>query len=201
MVNDEDCMKYFQRLPIIKYPIKYNSINEANQGKDLLEYATTVDLNVRYSVLSTVLTNPFATYDYVVEDGDTPHSIAHMYYGNQYYFWLVLMSAQIFDWAHEWPMNSDELETYIYEKYNMTFEESLTEIHHYEDSDGYIIDELTWFNTPVPKYAISVYDYEHEQNELKRNIKLISKNYVGEIENEFDAIIKSINDTVEINKV
>ena len=194
-------MKYFQRLPIIKYPIKYNTINEANQGKDLIEYATTVDLNVRYSVVNSLLSNPFATYNYVVEDGDTPHSIAMHYYGDQYYFWLVMISSQMFDWGHEWPMINSELETYIYEKYGLDFVESLSVIHHYEDSEGYIIDEETWFNTPEPKYAVSVYDFEHEQNELKRNIKLISKEYVEQIENEFDAIIKSINDSVEINKV
>ena len=83
----------------------------------------------------------------------------------------------------------------------MDFEESLVSIHHYEDSEGYIIDEDTWNNIPEPKYAISVYDFEHEQNELKRNIKLISKQYVEQIENEFDNIIKTINDNIEINKV
>ena len=78
----------------------------------------------------------------------------------------------------------------------------MSAIHHYEDSDGYIIDEETWFNTPEQNTkTVSVYDFEHEQNELKRNIKLISKEYVEQIENEFDAIIKSINDSVEINKV
>lgn len=194
-------MKYFQKLPIIKYPIKYNSINAANQGKNLIEYATTVDLNVRYTVVNGILKNPFTTYEYTIEDGDTPHSIALLYYGDQYYFWLVLLSAQIFDWSHEWPLLNSELELFIQEKYGLDFEDSLLEIHHYEDKDGYIIDEDTWYLEVEPKYAVSIYDHEHEQNEMKRNIKLISKQYVDQIESEFNNIIKNITDNMEINRV
>lgn len=37
----------------------------------------------------------------------------------------------------------------------------------------------------VSKRAVSIFDYENELNEEKRNIKLINSNYVSDVENQF----------------
>jgi len=37
----------------------------------------------------------------------------------------------------------------------------------------------------VTKKAVSIFDYENELNEKKRNIKLINANYIADIENQF----------------
>ncbi len=193
-------MKYFQKIPLIKYPFKFNSVSEANMGRDLIEYGTTTDLNVKYDNISQFIKSPLTMYDYIIEDGDTPHSIAFLYYGDHYLYWLILMANGIEDWQHEWPLTSEELESFIFDKYGLTFEESLVETHHYENSDGDIIDEETWFYETEPKYVISVYDHEHEQNEMKRSIKIISKQYLDQITSEFDYQLKTLIDTIEINR-
>lgn len=94
-------------------------------------------------------------------------------------------------------------------------------IHHYEkkisrtDSSTGIttdtiiqIDENTYNNTPQATYEnfnvngigisvvtttnyISIFDYELLVNEEKRNINLISKDYLGQIENEFMKLVKN----------
>lgn len=43
----------------------------------------------------------------------------------------------------------------------------------------------------ISRNAVSAYDYELEQNERKRNIKVIKKEYIGQIQFEFNNITKS----------
>lgn len=188
-------MKYFETIPLIYYPIKYNDSVDSWFNKDLVEFSTSIDFNIRYTLQNSVVKNPLATYDYVWKDDDRPDTVAYFYYGDFYYDWLVLLSAEIFDWKHELPMNDSLLVKYIEEKYNMSFEEALTTIHHYEDGDGYVIDYDSYMIEPEPKRIVYIYDYEFEQNENKRNIKLVSKNYLTQISNEFETLIKNIRDS------
>lgn len=185
-------MKYFEKFPIIEYPIKYNTVFDKNNKGDLIEYAKSVDLNVRYRILDDIKNNQLTTYDYIWKDGDRPDTVAYLYYGDFYYDWLVLLSASAFDWIHDLPLSDKELMLYIEAKYNITFEESLSQIHHYEDSNGFIIDYNTYFHLLEPKYIKCIYDHEFEQNELRRNIKLISRNYLGLVSNQFETLIKNI---------
>lgn len=194
-------MKYFENMPLIRYPIKFNDEKTSLFKQDLIEFATTIDLNVRYSLHELVINNPFATYDYVWQDGDRPDNIARFYYGDAYYDWLVLLSAQIFDYYHELPLSIDQLVEFINKKYNTTFEESLNLLHHYEDGDGFWIDYDSYYIEPEPKKIVCVYDYEYEQNELKRNIKLISVDYLTQINNEFGDILKAINNQRIISQI
>ena len=55
------------------------------------------------------------------------------------------------------------------------------------DYDGIDIS----ITTTVEYLAISNYDYEVEQNESKRTIKILKPEYVGLIENEFDQLFKN----------
>lgn len=194
-------MKYFKSLPKILYPIKYNTFEDTAAGKELVEYSATIDLNVRYSIFANAFNNPFFTYDYTIKDGDTPHLIAHLYYGDMYYDWVVMLSGQLFDWLHDFPMTSEQLDDYIQDKYDISFVESLSTIHHYEDGNGFIHDLESWNLIPEPKRAVSIYDYEFEQNEDKRKIKLISKQYLPQILLEYEVLVKTINNNREISKV
>jgi hypothetical protein len=54
---------------------------------------------------------------------------------------------------------------------------------HYVDADGDIVDA----GDPV-----SIYDYEFEQNESRRYIKLISKIYLADIAKEMDEFFRNI---------
>jgi hypothetical protein len=56
-----------------------------------------------------------------------------------------------------------------------------------KDYDGIDIS----ITTAVEYLAITSYDYEVEQNESKRTIKVLKPDYVGLIENEFDHLFKN----------
>ena len=185
-------MKYFENFPTIEYPIKYNSGYDVPFKKALIEFAHTIDMNIRFTITNSIKTNHLSSYNYVWKDGDRPDILALNYYGDFYYDWLVLLSADIFDWIHELPLSNSVLIKYVEDKYNMTFEESLVEIHHYEDKDGFIIDLDSYILEPEPKRIVSIYDYENEQNELRRNIKLISKSYLSQLDTQFQEKLREI---------
>jgi hypothetical protein len=57
-------------------------------------------------------------------------------------------------------------------------------IHHYEDSNGYIVD-----STSAGVSSITNYQYEELLNESKRRIKVVPKGIIEQIITEFKKII------------
>jgi len=54
---------------------------------------------------------------YTVEEGERPEDIANFYYGSVDYSWLVYMANNIIDPYHEWPLNTQEFNDMLIEKY------------------------------------------------------------------------------------
>lgn len=190
-------MKYFEKFPFINYPY-YGKLVEIDLNSNLIEFMTTIDMNIRFTIQDTVLNNKFAYYEYEWKDDDTPNTVAYHYYGSQYYDWVVMLSNQATDWVYDFPMKSEILESYIESKYGIDIIESYTTILHYEDEDGFIIDLNTYMNTPFAK-PVYIYDYENEQNEMKRKIKLLSKAYLSQLNEELDNKLFQIKNLRETN--
>lgn len=210
-------MKYFQTLPTI---INLDSNNTIYTLKNLL---------ARTTLIPELSKNPMFFYKYTIQDGDTPESIAYKYYGDQYRYWLVLIGNDIFDPQFDWPLNSQQFEHYITEKYRNDTANSLSvsantvttsqvfayvnsETHHYEqviistDNSTAIksqktvqIDETTYNDLDVgsetytftggetvtqetQKSVVSLYDYEFNANEEKRQINIIQDRYAKDVE-------------------
>lgn len=194
-------MKYFENYPFINYPVKTFTIYDVDT--DYVPYSTVykkiVDLHLRINLTPIIRNNVFSIYEYTWQDYDNLTKLAHNYYGDYNYTWLILLSGELFDWVYDLPLRDDELESYIKAKYNLTFEESLITTHHYEDADGDIIDLETYTNIPEPKYIKSVYDYELSENEKKRKIKLISKAYLSTINSNFENISRKYKESLKNN--
>lgn len=161
-----------------------------------------VNLMARTSIIKDLLNNPVLFYKYDIQDGETPEMIAHRYYDDTYYYWLLLYANQINDPQWGWPLDHSSFERYITEKY--TNENPYSTIHHYEkvitqfesstrttiekkmtiDEDTYndLTPSETVYNFPtstttitITKRAVTLYQYELETNEAKRSIKVIKK--------------------------
>ena len=70
--------------------------------------------------------------------------------------------------------------------------------HHYEDSNGFVIDYDTYLITPEPKRIVTVYEHEYQENEKKREIKLLSKEYLHSMDKELDNMLTNIRNAREI---
>lgn len=73
-----------------------------------------------------------SSYDrYYLEDGDTPEIIAEKIYSDSGAGWMVIYANKIFDPQFDWPLNQDQFEAYIIEKYG-SIEKAQTSVHHVE---------------------------------------------------------------------
>lgn len=72
----------------------------------------------RTSFLKETIGNPFVFLPYIVKDGEKPEDIAYHYYGSVDYTWLVLLSNSIIDPYFEWPISSDQFESFLIKKYS-----------------------------------------------------------------------------------
>lgn len=114
--------KYFDKM----LPISYNI-----DGKQLTTYQTVTNVFFRVKVISNVLENVSAYYDYLIKDDDTPEILAEKVYGDPEAHWLILLSNQIVDPQYDWPLNSNDFFNYMVGKYG-SIENSKNTIHHYE---------------------------------------------------------------------
>tara|TARA_B100000029_G_scaffold215930_1_gene213725 strand:+ start:1262 stop:2149 length:888 start_codon:yes stop_codon:yes gene_type:complete len=153
---------------------------------------------------------------YTIKNNQRPDQVALDVYGSMEYDWVVLLTNNIINLYDEWPMSEDELERYIDSEY----EEEADSIHHWVTQkitdtkgrtlirDGRIVSENFNYTRPdgtaIPKdelvRPISVYDYESEKNDYKRNIYLLRKEYLGGFIEEFRNLVEYLpNDEVDFD--
>ena len=141
---------------------------------------------------------------YTIKNNQRPDQVAYDFYGDMQYDWVVLLCNNILNVYDEWPMTEDELERYIDSEY-----ESPDSVHHWvtqkiRDTKGRVLIKPgmevpeNWSytrpdGTVVGKAdtvrPISVYDYESEKNNYKRNIYLLRKQYLGGFVEEFKNLV------------
>ena len=164
-------MAYFKNFPSIYY-------NFIVKGEDT--FFILKDITVNFRVLKRALENVTIYDEYDVVDGETPEIVSQKIYGRSDYHWVIMIFNNRVDYLSEWVMTYDRLEQYCKDKYG---EEEIYSIHHYEDAEGYTVDETYPSATPI-----SNIDYEVLQNENKRRIKLISKRVLQQLIDEFTAL-------------
>jgi len=198
-------MQYFDTLPKIIY------IDSTGNSKVM------TNLLARSSVIPQLLKDPLLYYTYDIQEGDTPEIIAHKYYGDSYRYWIVLFVNQLLDPQWDWPMNYATFEQYLADEYSSI--NIYSEIEYYEkiitqyDVNSQTtcikkvrIDENTYNSLPVTqtetytlptgpvsvtteRNAVSIYDYELNLNESKRNIRILNANYVDLMETQFKKLM------------
>ena len=73
----------------------------------------------RVEIIPSLLKNPLLFYSYDIQEGDTPEIVANKYYGNSYRYWMVLLCNQIIDPHWGWPLTTQQLDSYLVNKYNV----------------------------------------------------------------------------------
>ena len=161
--------------------------------------------------------NTAVYYEYDIQDGDTPETVAYKYYGDSYRYWIILYSNQIMNPLWDWPLSSNDFNAYIADKYQ-SFDPYST-VYQYQKiitqfdsstltttTNTVTIDNLTYNNlvlttntyslptgnvtVSVTKNAVSYYDYELGLNEAKRTISILNRNYADQLETEFKSLMK-----------
>lgn len=164
-------MNFFKYFPVL-----------SNENKQILR-----NLTHKVVIRKNLIKQVELYYDYVLTDNDRIDELAAKYYGDEKYWWVILIAnPNILDSRYDIPMNYSEFIAFIAQKYGSLSNASTT-IHHYELSDGTVVDE-----SEPERIEVSNYDFEDRLNESKRTIKLIRKDYLELIKEEFKSTIKKL---------
>ena len=182
---------YFDSFPIIQYGSTDGTIKNVT------------NLLRRVAIRSKVKTNAslFDTYD--VKSGETPEIIADKIYDDPELHWIVMLVNNITDRYHDWPMNQQQFNTYVNEKYS-----NPDGIHHHEISqvsgdttqkiEVYDPDllsstsagDVSDTNAYTSATAITNREYEESEQDRKRKIRLLDPRYLDNFVEEFTTLIK-----------
>ena len=108
--------------------------------------------------LESVLT---AFEDYMIIGDDRPEQVSEKVYGDPRFDWVILTTNNITKIQDQWPLNSNDFQRYIFDKYGT--EEKLSEIHHY------VTELLVDDNSRVVVPEGLVVDSNFESRYLERN--------------------------------
>ncbi len=172
---------YFKSFPVIPY-----------DSKGDLQFKDVTNLLRRVGMRTKLKTNTFLYDTYSVKEGETPEMIAHKLYGDSELHWIVLLVNEITDRYHQWPMSGMQFLDYINDKYS-----NPDGIHHYETTqtsgDTKIkievendVDEDAYTGlTPITNR-----EYEQNEQDKKRKIRLVDPNFIGQFVDEFEKLMK-----------
>ena len=171
---------YFSRFPKIYY-------DAAGDGN----YKLVTNL-LRRVQIKEGLRESGALFDlYDVGGEETPESVSEQYYGDQKFYWIILLFNNVKDRFYDWPMTSVQFEAYINEKYS-----DVNGIHHYEvaQSSGATTSfddshKIQVNSTVSGATSVTNYDYESRLQAKKSRIKLIRPEFLGLITEEFRTLI------------
>lgn len=187
--------KYFRYFP--------TTTNDLTQTGNQVEVTNILK---RFAFRTEVEKNDAVFYDYVVQAGDRPDTIAEKYYGDSRHAWVVLHFNNIEDPVFGWVLFGEDFERYIEGKYG-TVSAAHSTVHEYRKiltqrsvrNDGSIVperyvvvDETTYNSTPpTSRRLISKYDYEAELNEERGKIRLLDERFLADCVAEAKTILKS----------
>ena len=165
-------MAYFQELPDILYPSLLPSRNK-------VESRVIVKNLFKRSKLRTDLDQAITAFNYYnIKDGMRPDMVAQELYDNPELDWVVLTSSNITNIRNQWPLNHNDLQEYMLEKYGS--EENIAKVHHYETRK--IVDEYNRVVMPAGLEVNQNFSFQY-LNFSKQVIKVIPSQVVAEITN------------------
>jgi len=179
---------YFDQFPVIFYDAVGNT-----DPKIVTHLLKRVAVNSKARATTAL----YDTYD--VRNGETPESIAHKYYGDAEYHWVVLLVNNITDRFHQWPMNTRQFLAHLAERYD-----NVDGVHHYEisqvsgdtsvkinigtsniDENGDTISSAT---------LITNREYEESKQDTLRRIRLLDPDYLEQFVEDFERLIAETED-------
>ena len=179
---------YFNQFPLIYYDSVGNG-----ESKVVTHLLKRVALHNKARSVTAL----YDTYD--VRNGETPEMIAHKYYGDAEYHWVILLVNNITDRYHQWPMNTRQFLAHIAERYD-----DMNATHHYEINQvsGDITKKIDIGisnidingDTITDATLITNREYEELKQDEIRKIRLLDPEYLEQFVEEFEALVTNTED-------
>ena len=182
---------YFSSIPNVDYDINGTEPNQFRSVTNIMQ-------RVRFK--PSVLENITDYYPYYVREGERPDIVSFNTYGTVAYSYLILLINNIVDPLFDWPLPSRQFENYIIEQYGSVSAAQSTNKYYYQivraevartgvservPEYKIIVDQTTYNSLDASvRSAQNVYDWETEQNDNKREIKIINPDFIQDIDYE-----------------
>jgi hypothetical protein len=184
----------FEYFPTIRYDIKKN-----------MKYEIIRNTMLRFKINQILKTRRAEYFSYSIEDGERADVLAYKIYEDATLDWLIFLTNDIYDPYYDWPLSQSDLISYIRSKYG-SVPAAQSQVKEYRKilnpqsvlfdetvlpKRTLVIDSTTYSTLPLSsREIISMYDYEVEQNEKKRDIKLIEGRYIGSIISQIESLLE-----------
>jgi hypothetical protein len=183
---------YFSYFPKVDYDIDKSGTTH-----------NVVNILRRFVVHAKVKDRTAVYYDYLIQEGDRPDTIAGKYYDDPKLDWVVLMVNEIFDPNFDWPLHYTGFKNFIIDKYTtvalahstthelrrITRAESTNSLGDFLPEISVVVDQETFDAlTSAEQKTVTKYDYEFDLNESKRSIRVLDKNHLTKILDEASKI-------------
>ena len=182
---------YFKNIPNVLYDIN---------GTEPNQFRAVTNIMSRVRFKPSVIENITDYYPYKVLEGERPDIVSYKKYGTVAYSYLILLINDIVDPLFDWPLPSRQFENYIIEQYGSVATAQSTNKYYYQiirpevartgvservPEYKIIVDQSTYNTLDASvRSAQSVYDWETEQNDNKREIKIINPDFIQDINYE-----------------
>jgi len=150
--------------------------------------------------------NEISLFDeYIVNNGETPETIAQEYYSNPFYNWTILIANDIVNYHDQWPRSNIALNEYVFSKYENPGATKQYETTEVTDDSGNVLLKaglvvpstytLTYSDsggfpvTVAPVVPVSFYEYEDRLNEEKEKIQIIKPDLIEDFVQAYQKIL------------
>ena len=180
---------YFRAIPSTSYDI---------WGTEPRNYQSVTNIMKRVKFKPEVLEDISEYYPYFVRDGERPDTISYLQYDTVAFAYLIILINNIQDPIFDWPLSTQQFEQFISNKYGSVDSAMITTKYYYQiiraevartgiaeriPEVKFIIDETTYNSLdPELRTTQTVYDWEEELNNDKKEIKLINPNFIHDID-------------------
>jgi len=191
-------MTYFQRIPNFLYSSLLNDRTSST------ETVAVKNIFRRVKLREDLFNNYVALEKYSIKGNERPDQVAHLFYGNPRYDWIVMTVNNTIDPTFSWPMPDDKFYSFLLTKYgseekiNQTRYHITKEIKDFEENvmleGGIVVDSdftFQYFDNKLKRQVtvsgngviqpISNYTYEIDLNEQKRNIFILRREYLDDV--------------------
>lgn len=158
---------------------------------------TSLNLLLEIEVIRKYLDDYTKFYTYVVKDGERPDLLANRFYNDSRLDWVLYLINDVTDPYKDWVMDSTHFKNYLESKYGVSADKLTNTanpdsiaFYYYKglasddeatiNSYNYNMTPTTYskMGSPAGWIAKSIYDYENEINESKREIKILKPVYI-----------------------
>lgn len=117
-------------------------------------------------------------YDYIVQDGERPDTVAEKLYGSVDYTWVILLTNNIFS-LYDWPLTYAEFTDYMINKYGSVANAQTQIAEYYDVSNTQISQSMYESISPQWRSTLSAYDVELRNNDAKRRIRVVNAQFIA----------------------